>query len=92
VLELTNCDAGQYVNSAFVCAACAAGTYSSAPGSSACVACGAGLVVDATSVSCVAACPSGQYNSGGMHVCPKETVSRIPNAAFCAAWLQSKQI
>jgi hypothetical protein len=65
VLELTNCAAGRYVSSAFVCAACAAGTYSTAPGASACVACGAGLMADVNSISCVVACPSGQYNNGG---------------------------
>jgi hypothetical protein len=67
VLELTNCAAGRYVSGAFVCAACAAGTYSTAPGASACVACGAGLVADVNSISCVVACPSGQYNNGGAH-------------------------
>ncbi len=65
VLELTNCDAGQYVSAAFVCAACPAGKFSSLPGSSACASCGAGLVANIKSIDCVAACPSGQYNNNG---------------------------
>jgi hypothetical protein len=65
VLELTNCDAGQYVSSAFVCAACPAGRYSSLPGATACMSCGSGLVSNVKSIGCVAACPSGQYNDSG---------------------------
>ena len=65
MLELTNCEAGQYVSNAYVCAACPAGTYSSSPGASSCMSCGAGTMANYKSIGCVVACPSGQYNNNG---------------------------